>query len=224
MTCLSANYRQKRLLILITAKGAWPSTDLLGCGTGCGGAETLQDHDHMGDTEMIVRSKGYTREIEGICERHLYRIAGTCTSVYSNKCYRTQICLRQYAQSNDDRLRKILLDEYLTVVKREEHMAGWDCDSAGVNEINKALRRMVKKHGDEAEVTDTIRILLKIDAVRECVSEVVLSGCTASHCICPIARQRVQDVEKKFYEERQTRLFSEDCLEALRVTEPPKAA
>lgn len=91
---------------------------------------------------MIVRSKGYTREIEGICERPVCRIAGTCTSVYSSKCYRTKICLCQYAQSNDDRLRKILLDEYLTVVKREEHMTGWDYDSAGVNEIDKALRRM----------------------------------------------------------------------------------
>ena len=37
-----------------------------------------------------------------------------------------------------------------------------------------------------------------------------------------LVRQQVQAVEKKFYAERQTRLFHEDDLKALHEAEPPK--
>lgn len=39
-----------------------------------------------------------------------------------------------------------------------------------------------------------------------------------------LARQQVQAEEKKFYEKRQTRLFSDDDWEALRGAEHPKEA
>ena len=135
---------------------------------------------------MIDRGEGYAVEIDSIGERPVCCRARACVPVYGSECSGTEICLLLYASGNDDRLRKILLDAYLTVVKREEHIAGGNGGSAGVNEIDRSLRRLIEQHGDETQIIDIIRILLKIDAVRGGVSEAVLSSCKGSHCICPI--------------------------------------
>ena len=135
---------------------------------------------------MIDRGEGYARKIEAMYERPVCHRANICASVSSSECSRAEICLRRNASGNDDRLREILLGEYLAVVRMEERIASVDGGSAGENEIDRSLRRLVKKHGDESQVIDAIRILLKIDAVRGSVSKAVLSSGAGSHCICPI--------------------------------------
>ena len=54
LTCTFVNYRQKRLLILMTAKGSMLRSPQMCCTTGYGVDETRLDNNHTVNTEKEI--------------------------------------------------------------------------------------------------------------------------------------------------------------------------